>query len=899
MPDTRQDAAALQTQTFLLTDIEGSTRLWQEYPGAMRTALSRHDALLTGAVVGAGGRVFKSTGDGTFGVFQTAKSALDAAVAAQRALIAEFPEDEPPALRVRMAIHTGDAESRDNDFFGTPLNHIARLCGAIHGGQIVVSEATERLLRESGVPADTRLLDLGEHRLRDLSARERIFQVLRPELPEQFPPIRSLDSLPNNLPHQLTSFVGRDDEMAAINRRLLGTPRQRLVTLTGAGGSGKTRLALQSGADVLPHFPDGVFFIDLAALADPSQTCHALAEALGVRESAGRSLPDEVAGHLADKKLLLLLDNCEHLVAACARLCNDLLRRCPGVSIVATSREPLGVPGEHVFPVAPLATPDRPGRADLLPPEGHATDAWLDRYPALRLFTERARAAAPDFRVGGRNVFAVAEICRRLDGIPLALELVAAWSPTLAPEQMEQHLSQIVDAPSGFRTTEERHRTLRATLDWSYDLLSEVERTLLRRLAIFSGGWTLEAARAVCSDAAIPEFQVVVALNGLVQKSLVVRRERTDADPRYRLLETIREYASRALAEAGEDEALVRRHQEFFLRASEEAEPHLRGAEQKQWLDRLEDESDNLRAAMSAPGGGEGPLRIATAVSWYWCVRGHFSEGRQRLDAAIAASGNAPESAIGRARSALGVLLLNQGRTDDAADQLSAALEIFDRTGDEARAAAMRGNLGIIASKRRDFDTARSLLTGALDYFRATGDDARVARVLSNLVAVLIEQEEFDEALVYLRESIVTSHSHGDQHGVAVRLHLLGEIALRQERFDEAGGLFAEELQRARELGDMANVIAALHSLGKTMFYRGSTERSLEILSAAASLRAKHGLETSSEAETTASEVMTRVSADAGAEQARAIWDRGGSLDLSTIMEQVNNPSIRVATWIG
>ena len=475
------------TVTFLFTDIEGSTKLWELYPDAMKVALARHDIILRQAIESHGGVVFKTVGDAFCAAFSSAPAAVEAALAAERALFSER-WGETGAVRTRAALHTGNAESREGDYFGPTLNRVARLLSTGYGGQILLSLPAQELVRDH-LPEGTELRDLGEHRLKDLIRPERIYQLAAWGLPADFPPLRALDPQRTNLPIQPTSFIGRRQEMAEVRRLLTAT---RLLTLTGTGGVGKTRLALHVAADLVDAYRDGVWLVELASVTDPALVLQAVAAALGVREQPGRPLRDTLIDFLDARHLLLVLDNCEHLVAACAQLADAVLHACPTVTILATSREALGVGGELTWRVPSLPAPD----AQHPPPLEHLT-----QYEAVRLFIDRAVFALPSFTVTNANAPAVAQICWRLDGISLAIELAAARVKLLAPEQIAARLDDRFRLlTGGSRTALPRQQTLRAAIDWSYDLLSEPERTLLRRLSVFAGGWTLEGAEAVCGD---------------------------------------------------------------------------------------------------------------------------------------------------------------------------------------------------------------------------------------------------------------------------------------------------------------------------------------------------------------------------------------------------------------
>ena len=564
------------TITFLFSDIEGSTRLWEQHPGAMKAALARHDDILRRSVTQHQGQIVKLTGDGCLAVFESASGAVLAALAAQQALQADaWDELKPQVVRARMALHTGEAEARGGDYFGPAVNRAARLMSAGHGGQVLLSAASAELLRDA-LPVGAGLLDLGEQRLKDLARPEHVFQLLHPTLPSNFPSLRSLDAFPHNLPVQLTSFIGREREMAEVKRLLATT---HLLTLTGPGGTGKTRLALQLGAEMLgvADYADGVWLVELAALEHPGALPQAIAAAFCLGSMPGREPLDAVTDFLRDKRLLLILDNCEHLIDAVARLADHLLRASPRLKILASSREALGVTGEVAFRVPSLSLPEE-GAHGVGDDASHMSPVELMACEAARLFVERATAVNPRFALTDRNAPAVAQICRRLDGIPLALELAAARVKVFTAEQIAARLDDRFRLlTGGSRTALPRQQTLRAAIDWSYDLLAEPERALLKRLSVFVGGWTFEAAEAIC-----PGEDVLEALTQLVNKSLVVAEHRADEREdgvRYRMLETVRQYARDRLLDAGVAEVAAARdcHLDYFLSVSEQAEPPLRG----------------------------------------------------------------------------------------------------------------------------------------------------------------------------------------------------------------------------------------------------------------------------------------------------------------------------------
>jgi predicted ATPase/class 3 adenylate cyclase len=565
------------TVTFLLTDIEGSTRLWELYPESMRPALVRHDALISETVHRQGGTVIRSRGEGDslFAVFARATDAVAAAGAAQQQLQAE-KWSTPTPLRVRMALHTGEADLRGGDYYGSAVNRCARLRAAAHGGQVLLSGATQALVQDQ-LPEGISLHDLGEHRLKDLVRPERIYQLRHPDLPADFPPLKTLDTRPNNLPVQPTPLLGREGELETA-RGLLRQDDVRLLTLTGPGGTGKTRLGLQAAADLADEFEDGVFFIALASVSDPELVGSAIAQALGVRETGEPSFSQSLKRALREKQLLLLLDNFEQVLPA-GRLVSELLASCPRLKLLVTSRAALHLRGEREFPVPPLALPD-PRR---LP----AVETLL-QYAAVGLFIQQALAVKPDFAVTNENAPAVAEICHRLDGLPLAIELAAARVKLLSPQRMLSRLeSRLNLLTGGARDLPARQQTLRGAITWSYDLLEAEEKSLFQRLAVFVGGCTLEDAEAVCSSNGDLELDVLGGTGSLVDKSLLRHEERGEDEARLTMLETIREYALERLEESGERDELRRRHAHHFLELAEAAAPRIQSADQGAWLRRL------------------------------------------------------------------------------------------------------------------------------------------------------------------------------------------------------------------------------------------------------------------------------------------------------------------------
>jgi predicted ATPase/class 3 adenylate cyclase len=744
----------LQTLTFLFTDIEGSTRLWEIHPEAMRLDMTRHDLLLRTAVSGRGGEVVKGTGDGVLAAFSVATDALRAAIDVQRALAAEA-WSVPGGIRVRMGIHSGEAERRDGDYYGTALNRAARLMGIAHGGQTLVSAAAAALVRDS-LPDGIALRDLGLHPLRDLLQPEQVFQADAPPLPTEFPPIRSGKGVPTRLPSPLTSFVGREREIAAL---IPLVERTRLVTLIGPGGAGKTRLSLRLAFEVLDGFPDGVFFVDLAGLGDGSLVPAATAQGVGVREEAGTPVAATLARQLRDKRMLVILDNCEHLVDACARLADGLLRDCARLSLLATSREALGVGGETLFPVPSLG----------LPAGSTVSDA-----ESVRLFAERAEAVAPGFRVTDDNAAAVAEICRRLDGIPLAIELAAARVRVLSPAEIARRLDdRFALLTAGGRTALPRQQTLRALIDWSHQLLGGHERILFRRLAVFSGGFGLTAAEAVCSSAGGEALDVLDLISQLVGKSLLVAGDDGQGGTRYRMLDTLRAFAREQLVAFGEEAALRSAHLGWCRSLCLEAEPELIGAHQREWFDRLAVEHDNLRAAIAwgLEASPREALEIVKALFWFWQARGHQGEGRAWTDAALAHPSAAAADALRQgALLAAGSLAWVAGEHAAADRQLAESADIAHALGDTRARAIALSLLGHTRVFAGHLDGARQVLDEALRLARAVDEPYPLARVLGSLGDLARAQGD-DDALVRIADEAFATFSRIDMsEGMAFNL---------------------------------------------------------------------------------------------------------------------------------
>lgn len=852
------------TVTFLLTDVEQSTRLWLHSDPQMRAALARHDQIAQTCIAEAGGILVKARGEGDslFTVFASAPDAVRAALALQQTLCAEN-WNLPAPLRVRMALHTGEVESRDGDYYGLTITLGTRIRNVGHGGQILLSQATADLARNA-LPENATLLDLGLHGLKDLQSPERLWQLRHPDLPADFPPLRSLAAYKHNLPRQLTSFIGREEELEEIKRLLTQTS---LLTMIGSGGCGKTRLALQAAADLLDDYPDGIWFVELAPLSDPALIVRAIAKTLGLREEPGADALEALCEALRTQKVLLILDNCEHLADGAAQIVKKLLQSCPTLRILTTSRVRLNVPGEIPWRVPSLLIPDDKTFSSV--------DAAL-RNAALRLFVERATAAHSQFAMTDANLPAVAQICRRLDGIPLAIELAAARVNSLTAQQVAKRLDKRFKLLiGGSATVLERHQTLQALIDWSHELLSVEQRVLLRRLAVFAGGWTLEAAEAVCAWGEIEAEDVVDVLSHLVDASLVIAEEQDEAH-RYRLLETVRQYAQERLEEAEEDAQARERHLQYFLELAEEAEPQLIEATQVEWLQRLENEHDNLRAALTWAVGDDKRLRLASALWRFWQLR-YITEGRGWLAGALANARGASSQLRAKALNGLGILMARQGEYETGAQLLQESLTIRQqaddewgtaetlnslgclasdqgdytdaqnlheqslairrRIGDKWGEAASLNNLGMTMGSMDDYSQAKSYYEISLDMYRQMQDTMRLAGVSANLGMIALNQQEYEYAISLFEQSISIFRAANSKWHLAITCYNMGDGLLGVRKSEAASAFFADSLRLCHELGDRNGVAFALIGLAKTAASKNNDFLAAQLFSATAHLR--------------------------------------------------------------
>ena len=842
------------TVTLLFTDIEGSTRLLHNTGDAYADLLEVHRRLLRAAFERHGGFEVSTAGDACFVAFPSATNAVAAAAEAQQALAGHrWPEDAE--IRVRIGIHTGEPQLIGRNYAGLDVHKAARVMAAGHGGQVLISRATQSLLAP-----DVGVIDLGEHRLKDLLGPEHLYQLRITGLPVEFPALKTIGNRPTNLPILPNPLIGREEDLRKIDE-LLRSEDVRLLTLTGPGGTGKTRLALQAAAELLEAFASGVFFVALAPIRDPELVVPTIARALALRDAPGERLIDTVSEYLKEKELLLLLDNFEQ-VAEAAPVLSTLLATTPKVRLLVTSRGRLHLSGERVFEVPPLALPES---ADL--------DA-LARNDAIALFLARANALKPDFALTSENANAISEICIRLDGLPLAIELAAARIPLLPPEALLKRLDRRLKLlTSGAREADERQQTLRKTIEWSYDLLTAEEQRLFARLAIFAGGCTLEAAEEIC-DADLDTLAV------LVERSLLRTASVPSGEPRFPMLATIREYALERLAAAGEDVEYQQRHSAWFLALAEKAAGGLSGgADQAAWLERIAAEHDNIRAALAwlIANDSERALRLASALRFFWYLRGYVTEGRSWLEAALDRGRSSP-STEASALTTLGVLAEHLGEFDRARETLEQALAVSVEAGDDELTAKTLNNLGTVAVQQGDGEHARAWFEQSIEIKRRLGDSRGIAFSLSNLAIVSAKQAEslavaralHEEAAALARkfglewvtantisslaevelldgntegarrqvkEALDMRRKLGDKGGIADGLIVLGRVARVTGDHETASSALGESLALSREIGDQEGIAAALEEIGDLAAALHEPERAVLLRGAGAALR--------------------------------------------------------------
>jgi predicted ATPase/class 3 adenylate cyclase len=808
------------TVTFLFTDIEGSTKLARAYQEKWETLRARHHDILRRAIESNHGYVFQIIGDAFCAAFHTAGDALRAAAKSQTELHAANWGDAP--VRVRMGIHTGKAEIQENgEYHGyLAMSRIQRLMSAGHGGQVLISATTQELLLED-LPDDVFLRDLGERRLKDLIRPEHIYQLAGVNLPVDFPPLKTLEAYRHNLPTQMTSFIGREREMEEVKEAVLA---HRLTTLTGSGGTGKTRLSLQVAADLLDQFPDGVWFVELAALTDPDLIPQTILSGVGIPEQPGMTILQLLMDYLHEKKLLLVLDNCEHLIEASAKLVHTLLSGSPALNIVATSREALGITGEMVWHVASLSLPD----INRLP-----AVEQLSQYEAVQLFIERTTLVQPHFQVTNDNAPALAQICCLLDGIPLALELAAARMRTMDVEQISKRLDDRFRLlTGGSRAALERHQTLRAALDWSYNLLSADEKLLLSRLSVFAGRWTPEAAEQVCVKGA-GDLDVLDLLARLVDKSLVILE-----GSHYRMLETTRQYAREKLLDSEEGETLRDQHFAYFLVLAEKGDKEVHGGpDQIEWLHRFNGMRDNFRAALEwvvESGQTKRALQLVRKLDWSWFVRGDHNEGRYWLGRVLAipdAPGYPESYAEALTQLAHHTWLMTGAK--EARPSVEQALVIARAHDDKWNTARAMVILGLVLTHEYDFAAARSAIEESLALFREVHDQWGYAAAMLSLALGYYTQDDRAAALALHERSLVLFRELGDRYFESVALRFIGNLLVKQDNLARGMAAMQEALILVQQLESKFEIYALIWSFAEAAQKSGDPARAVTLYLAA------------------------------------------------------------------
>jgi predicted ATPase/class 3 adenylate cyclase len=827
LPSTRLTPLPTGRVTFLFTDIEGSTKLLHRLGDEYAVVLATHRRLIRAAFTRHDGCEVDTLGDGFFVAFNRTFDSIAAAIDAQRALHAEdWPHGDP--VLVRMGIHAGEPLVVDDNYVGIDVHRAARICDAAHGGQVILSESTYAKLSPDQ-KHELSVKDLGAHRLKDLEHPEQILQLTPADLPSEFPPLRSLRP-PTNVPQQLEPLIGRNEDLQALRGKLL-EGSLRLVTVTGPGGIGKTKLCVAVALDLLDDFTSGAFFVDLTTATTADLVASRIAQDLQVPVEGDRQAADVLVEHLSDKHMLLVLDNFEQALTA-SGVVRRLLQSCPNLTVLTTSRVLLSIQGEAEYALAPLGLPN------------DGTSDEVKGSDAARLFVERASKAQPDFEVTEENASTIAAICNLLDGLPLALELAAARVRLMTPESLLGRLdNRLKLLTGGSRDAPARHRALRTTIDWSYDLLSPSERALFRDLSVFSGGATLQAAEYVAGD----EANVLDGLAALVDHSLV--RQREDDVVRFSMLQTIRDYALELLENHGGEAAVRDRHAHFYL---ELAESFASGeADETTAHARIDTEHDNMRTALTwwldraddqpEPNAGLA-LRLAVALGRFWYRHGHAVEGSEWLERTLANRVEGLEDARANGLRFLGVLMEQRGDLERAARLFEEALASFRSMGDRVREGACLNSLGVVARSSRDFERAKSLLTESVAIRRELQDSSGMSSSLSNLAILYMDLGETQRARELLEETMKLDLERGDEWGVAVTSLNLGVAKLELQEVQSADEMVKSSVQSFVKLGDLDGVAEGFEGLAGIAVAQGKIIKAARLAGSADSLRSALGI---------------------------------------------------------
>ncbi|MEP6942349.1 MAG: adenylate/guanylate cyclase domain-containing protein [Betaproteobacteria bacterium] len=859
--------------TFLFSDIEGSTRLWELHPETMRDALARHDALSQAAVTAHGGTVVKTTGDGLHAAFAEPGDAIRATVTLQRAL--RDPEATAGiALRVRCGLHLGVVQRRDNDFFGIAVHRAARIMRAAHGGQTLISEAVADSV-QACMPAGASLREMGVVLLRDLDRPERVYQVLHPDLLQDFPPLRSFDTTPNNLPEQLTSFIGREEDLAHV-RQLLQSAR--LITLLGPGGIGKTRLALQLAAEALDRHPDGAWLVALDSITDAALVPQVVAQAMAVRQDASTPLMQALTSHVKSRRLLLVLDNCEHVLRACAEMANALLRAAPDLRIIATSREALRIAGEQTYPLSTLSLPDEHREMGI---------EALAHFPAVALFLDRARLQRPGFALTSQTAAAITEICRRVEGIPLAIELAAARVRVLSVEKIAERLQDRLRLLSGgSRLALPRQQTLRALIDWSYDLLTDAEKTMFQRLSVFAGGCTLEAAEEVCAGGIVKEPDALELLASLTEKSLVIF-ESPETPASYRWLQTIRDFAMEKLEHSAEADAMRDRHLGFYVALAEAAQAGLLGPTQGDWYKRLDSELENLLGAHAwcarDTDSAQKGLRLVSAVRAYWVNRGLFELGARVLDEALLRTG-AKASTLARAHAlfAAGQIAFFRGRYGEAHGYLEEDLSLMRELGSKSGMVSALAWLGHTAAAQNNSNEARAHLEAALMLAREIGDTISICVALNALAEFQRTEGEMSASLPLYEEGLRLNRVLGNRSNLANALVNLAAASAALGNLDSPVAMLREALALCEAIGSKSQSQFALDVTAGLGMARGAWHQGVRLLGASDEQLKRMGLQREPPDERFIAPLRARARHELGVAAYESAYQTGAALSYDT-----------------